>query len=459
MRLAFAFRIFSLFFLILILSSCTTNTPDVELPTQFRHSNNDLNDTKNLPYLAWWNQLEDKTLNELINIGLANNFDIQIANANLEQARGQLRQVELSWLPFVNIYGGFSQSPTFGSPGVFYGIFPQYFINLLQLPFKQKQANYNLALHQAKISAARLTLIGQITTSYITYIAELEQLKLLQTLEKDLNALTKIKLQAFQGGIASQQSAELLKSDTQMVVAQQQVVKHNLVVSQNAIRYLLNQNPGNIEAGTNFAKLNDNFIDPQSLPSTVLANRPDLLMAEMQLKIANEGINISATQLFPILVLDDFVDKQSNHGTWAKPNTFGRVQDAYINWQINPSVLGAIEASQGGYKAATFNYIKTVRQILREVDSDFAANSYYKQKLNAEKQAYINTSKEYSLQESLYKNSIIAYTELLNSKIRLDNLALSVNQTKLQYFLCQVVLFQDLAGGYNYNLKEDVNVK
>jgi outer membrane protein TolC len=48
----------------------------------------------------------------------------------------------------------------------------------------------------------------------------------------------------------------------------------------------------------------------------------------------------------------------------------------------------------------------------------------------------------------------MSYTQLLTSKIQLDNLAITVNQAKLQQAMTVVNLYQDLAGGYKYQNPE-----
>lgn len=427
-----------------------TSLPKVDYPNSFNSSESHELLQQDLAKLAWWQQLNDQTLNNLIESGLRNNNDINIAYANLEQARGQLHQVELSWIPFVNLYGGFTQNPIFANAGTFYGIWPQYILNLMQLPQQQKQAQYNVSLQRAKIDSVKITLIGQISSSYLTYIAQVEQLKLLDKLQQDMDTLIKIKSDALTGGIGVEQDIELLKSKEQQIVSQKSIVSNNIVVSQNALRYLINTNPGRITSVNDFAYMNENFINPGVLPSTVLANRPDLQIAAMQLYIANEGVNIAASNLFPQIQLDRWMGMQSSNGSVANPTTPAAFNDAYLNWQINPSTFGEIEAGKGQYKAATYNYIKTVRQILRDVDSDFSARKYYRQKFDADKSAYMHASKELNLQHNLYKQGVSAYVDVLASQLMVDNLAITQNQSKLEFMLTQVILYQDLAGGYNF---------
>ncbi|HGH3280733.1 TPA: TolC family protein, partial [Legionella pneumophila] len=58
---------------------------------------------------------------------------------------------------------------------------------------------------------------------------------------------------------------------------------------------------------------------------------------------------------------------------------------------------------------------------------------------------------KYKLQNGLLKTGLMSYKELLESKVYLDNLALSTNQAKLELAMSLVMLYQDLAGGYAYS--------
>jgi multidrug efflux system outer membrane protein len=435
---------------VFLINSCSLTPPLIKpnLPEKWTSAVGTDAVIQNLPYLAWWQQLNDPVLNSLIETGLKNNNDIQIATANLAQAQGQLKQVQLSWLPFANGLAGFSQNPVLGAPGGFYGVFAQYAVNLMQLPFLQKQAKYNVEIQKAQINAVRLTLIGQISSSYLTFIAQKEQLNLLKTLEKNIQSLIDIQQAALEGKITTAIDLDLLKSQQQEVIAAEKVVENNLVLSQNALHFLLNENPGPLERWGDFTKITDKLSWPGNLPTSVLANRPDLQVAEAQVNMAREGVKVSASNLFPAIQLDRFMGNKSRNKTIISPTDSFSMDEAYVNWQIKPSVLGDIEAGQGSYKATTYNYIKTVRQILRDVDNDFAAAHYLNDKLKAYQNAFQDLSKEYDLQKALYDNDLIPYSQVLGSKLRLDNMNLMINQSKLEQLMVQVLLYQDLAGGY-----------
>lgn len=49
----------------------------------------------------------------------------------------------------------------------------------------------------------------------------------------------------------------------------------------------------------------------------------------------------------------------------------------------------------------------------------------------------------------MYEKNIISYLQLLQSKIKIDRMAITLNQNKLDQFMTIVALYQDLAGGYS----------
>ena len=429
--------------------------PKTNLPSYF-NSATSVN-IESLPYLAWWQQFKDPTLNSLIESGIQNNLDLKIALSNLKQAQGQLRQVELSWIPLVNIYAGYSSNPGFGNIGTFYGIWPQYTLNIAQLIERQQQAKYTLEMTRAMVDGVRLTLIGQISAAYLTLIAQQQQLKLLQQLAYDLQQLIKLSHQQIQIGLKDNIDIAQLVIHEKLVQAQINLSQHNIVLSQNSLHYLRNQNPGTVTSATSFASYDFSNFHPGSLPSTVLQNRPDLLIAEYALKAAHSGVGVAYAALFPAIQLDRFAGAGSGNGSVAPPLTATSMTDSYLNWGINPATFGTIEAQKGAYQAEVYSYIQTVRKILEDVDNNLAANQLFTKNYLNTYQALVEQHNKYQLQQGLYHSGIMSYPELLGNKIDVDNLELSVNQSKLQQAIALVNLYQSLAGGYKYT-PESVNL-
>jgi outer membrane protein TolC len=189
----------------------------------------------------------------------------------------------------------------------------------------------------------------------------------------------------------------------------------------------------------------------------VLQNRPDLKIAEYSLKAAHTNVGVAYASLFPAVQLDGFFGGASASNSFATPANYAPFQDEYVNWGINPSTFGKIEAGKGAYQAQVYKYIQTVRKILQDVDNAFSANRQYSRNYQDTQLAWQDLANKYQLQQGLYKIGTLSYPQLLESKIILDNLILSVNQARLQQAISLVNLYQDLAGGYKYHQSESTS--
>ena len=425
--------------------------PDTNSPTNWSSFDSlSMNSESNLPYIAWWQKFDDSTLNSLIESGLANNNNIKMARGNLEQAKGQLRAVELSWLPSVNAYAGYSSNPSFGVPLGFYGIWPQYSLfNIFNTIAMQKSAELRVEAQKKAVEATKLVLIGQIANSYYTYIAQQEQLRLFSIYLKDLNEVLDIQKADYEGGINTQVEVKGIAQKVNQAVAGQKEIENNILKSQNALNYLLNQNPGEITTQTNFAKVKTSYPNIANLPATVLANRPDVAIAELQYRLAVQNKGGAYTTLLPVVQLDNF----QGNGYVNDPNPAGKylqMSDAYAVWIFNPTVFGQIDALKGAQKTAYYNYIDTVRSALRDVDNDLSNHKTANDRYQATNKAYTDAQQKYILTEDLYKTGISPYDALLKDKLDVDQMALDVNQMKLMQMATLVNLYQDLGGGYRY---------
>lgn len=437
--------------LVIGLSNCDKGIKlqPVVTPTQFPSSTPIYKPLNNLPCFAWWQQFHDEKLNHLIEQGLRHNMDIEIALGNLQQARGELLHIKLSWLPTIQLFAGYSTNPALGIPGSFYGIWPYYVVNIMKLYAQGKQAAYNVHYHHAAIDGVRLAVIGQIAAAYFTLMSQQQQVNLLRQLAHDLQTLIKLSQHQIDIGLENDVVLAQLQSDERLIAAQIEPMQHNIIASENALRFLINQNPGKILHKNNFAQLDFTRFRPGSLPATVLNNRPDMKMAVYALKGARTSEAVAWSDFFPKVQLDEFVGRA--HLPQGRSVS---VTDAYADWDLIPSALGNVAKSKGIQKTKSAELVKTIRKIMREVDTDYSAN----QRMNAQFAAYARAEADYrhkyKLQQGLLATGLISYKELLQSKIYLDSLALRTNQAKLELAMSLVVLYQDLAGGYAYGKEQ-----
>lgn len=441
--------LYTLFFTIL-LSNCTNTEyrlPRVREIATFPSSTSAYKPHNNLPCLAWWRSFHDPYLNQYIKLSLRKNLEIRIALANLDAARGELLKVKLNWLPSLNNLAGYSTNPALGTPGGLLAAWPNYTLNIFQQYKLQQQARFNIGYYQAMEQGVRLTVIGQTVAAYFTLIAQEDQLKILERLKKNIKTQIKYYRDDIKIGLKNNIDLTSWVIEDQLLDAQIQTVQHNILLSQNALRFLIDENPGPIQSKKNFSKINFEKFKPGELPATVLRNRPDVIMAAFALKRARAGIDLAYSEFFPVLQLDQVL------AGVTQPNVrFAQFTDSYVSVNLAPNVIGTLNVRKAEYRAEVLNYVKTVREVLKEVDDDFSANhhftDFYRSTRIAEKESKYN----YQLNVGLTNVGLLSDKELLNSKIQWDRLQLYTNQAQLQLAISLVNLYQDLAGGVNVNI-------
>lgn len=411
-------------------------------------------DAKNTPYLAWWRGFNDPTLNQLIESGLANNNSLNMSRGHIEAAEGELKKIHYQWLPDLDAMLGYSRNPATGFPGVLGVIIPSYVINVFKQIREQKQAKYQLAQVKAEDDAIKLTVISQISASYFTYQAEVERQQLLQVLANDLNTLAGIGEKVYRDGLSSNIDPQILYSEVNIIHGEQELIEKNIILSRNALRYLINQNPGEIKTKLKFLDLKNKHLIPGSLPLTVLQNRPDMQVAENRLRASNEGIGLAASNLLPTVQLDLIAGKAAGNNRYIFPHKNIYFNDELLHAPIFKfSVLGEIAKARGLNKVSYYDYIDTLQKALRDTTNALTENERFTNKLNHTRHAQKHLARSYLLNYRLYQRGIQNYIDTLQSKVVLDRINITLNQDKLQQLITIVRLYQELAGGY----RADVN--
>ncbi len=449
-----------------ILLGCAYNNtyqkPDVPVKNQWSvpDRNIESGNESNLPYIAWWQGFNDPLLNQLIESGLANNNSLNMSRGHIEAAEGELKKVQFQWIPDVSVLLGYSNNPATGFPGLLALIAPNYTMNVFSQIKQQKKAKYELAEAKAKDDAVKLTVISQITASYFTYLAEIERRALLQQLADDITHQADIASKVYRGGLSADINVEELRSQVNLIRGEQQVIEQNIVVSRNALQYLINHNPGSLKTTKQFADFNNKKLIPGALPLTVLENRPDMQMAENRLRASNEGIGLAASELLPTVQLD-FIGGPvagNNNYYFPTPITTNVVDfnDQLLKIPVfKMSAFGEIAKARGLDKVSYFNYVDTLQKALRDTTNALSANQRLTEKLTQTESATAHLAKAYNLNQRLYQKGIQSYLSTLSSKIAWDRIQINLNQDKLQQLLTIVNLYQEVAGGYKSGEKAE----
>lgn len=420
-------------------------SPTVDVPMQWAHfSTEKISEITAEKNQSWWKNFHDDTLNKLVQVGLKYNNTVGQAQANIEQAEGQLKAIQYSWIPGFSLIGGYSNNPDVGSPFGFYGISVAYDIsNLFHLAARQKSAEIAVAAQKEIMRGVKLNFVAQLSGGYYTYIATLKQLELYRRYQNDLVENLNIYQEDTAGKINSNITVKSASQEVDRAAAQQEIIMSNRTKSQNALRYLINKNPGKITSKVDFSTVTIDYSNFAMLPAAVLDQRPDVAIAALQYRLATQNKGLAYSQLLPQTKLFDFQGNShvSDEKFSGSAQNFG---DAYVTWTINPSIFGDIKRLRGAEKANYYHYTDTVRAALRDVDNALIDHEMANKTYQLTKQACHAAQQKYALVLPLYQAGIASYAELLQEKIMVDQALLALNQAKLRQILSAINLYQNL---------------
>lgn len=463
MKRAFLFGLFGI--IAILLASCAIGPdykrPDVEVPGTFINEVNAAADTVNT---QWWNQFNDPVLDKLITEALANNKNVKIAAANIEQAAGVLIQTRSPIFPQLN-YSGVAQrsrlselsatplSPQVPNPQTSYQALAAatWEIDLwgrIRRLTESAQANL-LATEYAKRGVV-LSLVGSVASSYVQLRGLDEQLRIARlTLSTYAESVRIFELQ-FQYGVVSQMNVEQARSQYETAAASIPSIESQISQTEYALSILLGRNPGPIERGKPITELKMPAV-PSGIPAQVLERRPDILQAEQQLVSANAQIGAARALYFPTISLT---------GTYGSASR--DLSDLFKGparvWSYGGSITGPIFAGGAIYgqvmqakaaqQAALLSYQSAIQNAFRDVESSLINSRKLNEQVQAQERL-VRANREYSrLSRLQYDGGYVPYSTVLQAEQQLFPSELNMVQTQAALFSSLVSIYQAMGGGW-----------
>jgi len=458
---------------LLILSCMKLPRPEIAGPAITRNGTKIIDSTSDFSQQMWWKKMHDPALNALIKKALATNNQIQTAQANIMQAQAKLKEARFAWLPTLSasgngfIGGGWDTEFTpkgvlaksLGSSpvgnihfqGYYGGFVPSYSLNILQNHYKNQFANTQLNLQKATYQSVRLSIISQVAGAYFMLLGQKEQLKEQYQILRDLKKIRQLEWVRYKAGTSDLSTLNTLDQQISNQQATIPSIKNGIEQIENALQVLINCNPGPFVMVGNIHSLHMKGLIPAYLPSSVLKNRPDMMIAEQQLKLSALNVDIATSNFFPNISLTSLLGGTSielahlltmNTGLW--------IANAALSAPIlNGVTYEQIKEAKSGYLAAYFTYIQTVRSIFSDVDNSLTnqqqLNAIYQQKLKT----WMISKRTYTLALARYKAGSNDYREVANALLTVNNAKLEVTLAEMQWLDSIVGLYQSLGGGYN----------
>lgn len=410
----------------------------------------------------------DPRLLQVIDMSLANNRDLRTAALNIQKAQQQYQISENNQLPTIGASGSAVRQVTPSrDPNNPYSTYQVGLgLTAYELDFwgrvrslKDAALDSYLATQSAR-DATQISLISQITQTWLNYSYASAQLKLAnQTLKVQQDSFN-LNKKRFDVGIDSE--IPLRQAQISVETARNDVAnyKTQIAQAQNLLNLLVGQTvPQNLLPQQQISQITKQSALSAGLPSDLLNNRPDIKAAEYQLSAAGANIGAAKAQLYPTISL-------TGSAGYASTDLSNLFKAGNAAWSIGPNISlpifdwgtrkANIKISETDQKIALANYEKSVQSAFREVNDALATRANIGDRLTAQRRLVDATNTTYKLSNARFRAGIDSYLTVLDaqrSAYSAEQGLLLLQQANLNN---QVELYKTLGGGLKTNTSDTV---
>ncbi len=432
-------------------------------------------DTNNIATTPWNTFFKDKNLADLIDAALKNNQELLITLQEIEIAKNDIRLRKGALLPSVGLRAGASVEKvgTYTSQGAGDASaeitpgnrVPESLKDFNLLAYANWEVDIWKKLRNSKKAAVSrylstiegknfvvTNLVSEVANSYYELLSLDNQLDIVrQNIQLQQNALEIVKIQK-----DAARATELAVQKFQAEVLSSQSMEYDILQSiketENRINFLLGRYPQEIKREkTSFLNLVPATVNT-GIPSQLLANRPDIKQAELELTAAKLDVKVARAEFYPSLGISSTLGLQA-----FKPSYLFTLPESLL-YSLAGDLAGplinrnAIKAEFNKANArqlqALYNYERTILNAYLEVSTQLAKisnlnNSYT---LKTKQVDALNKSIEFS--NDLFKSARVDYFEVLMTQRDALQTKLELMDIKKEQLNAVVRAYRNLGGGW-----------
>jgi multidrug efflux system outer membrane protein len=384
----------------------------------------------------WWQVYGDPALDRLITEALAQNTDVLVAAARVEEARAVLGQVDSARKPEVNAGALAGRSLSSAATGLFprgidrersdylATLSASYEVDIFgRLRAASQAARADLAASEAVRDAVRLALTARVAASYYSLTALDAQVDVTRRAVEILGEALALQRRRREAGVISDYDLRRLEAETATLRAQLPPLERDRDLEEAALVALLGRSPRAVfEEAVSRSPLPATasaVAVPSGLPSDLLLRRPDIVEAEQRLVSSNARVAAARAAYFPTIRLTGFLGSESAElgdlftgpaGLWSVAASL--TQPLYAGGRLDAQR----DAAQARERAALAQYQGTVRNAFREVRQALAAQARARESFDAQTVRFLALQESLRLARLRYENGLASLLDVLDAE-------------------------------------------
>lgn len=431
-------------------------------------------DTVNIAGLSWKQYFADPHLDSLIQTALKNNQELNITLQEIEISKNEINIRKGEYLPFAGLRGGAgvekvgrytSQGANDANTEIKPGLeFPEPLPDFTVGAFASWEVDVWGKLRNAKKSAVLrylssvegrnfmvTNLVSEIAGSYYELLALDSQLEIInRNIGIQGNALEIVRLQK-ESARVTELAVRRFEAEVYKTKSLQYEIRQKITETENHINFLVGRFPQHVNRSLQtFDRVPDNI--HAGLPSQLLANRPDIKQAELDLAAAKLDVRSAKARFYPSLGISAGIGYRAFDAKYLfnSPESLlyslaGELTAPLIN-------RNAIKAEYRNANAkqiqAIYDYERTILNAYVEVANQLSNIENLKQSYDLKLKQVTALTESINISNDLFGSARADYMEVLLTQRDALESKFEIVETKKKQFTAMVNVYRALGGGW-----------
>ncbi len=432
-------------------------------------------DSTNIAQTKWKTYFSDPNLIALIDTALLHNQELNIVLQEIEISKNEVKARKGEYLPFINFQGGaatekegrytrhgavdhnleIKPGTEFPDPLQDYmlGIYASWELDVWKKLRNAKQAA--VARYLASIEGKNFMvthLIAEIANSYYELIALDNQLEIIEKniqlqssvlhiihQQKDAAMVTQLAVNRFE--------AQLLHTQNRLYETKQQRME-----TENRLNFLTGRFPKPIPRNADSFN-NTLFTDISAgIPAQLLANRPDIRQAELELAASKLDVKTARANFYPSLRLESGIGFRAfNPSFLINPESIlysvaGDLMAPLINRNAIKATYRTANAKQ---IQAIYAYEQTILNAYIEVMNQLSRNDNFKKSFAVKSKEVEILTQSINIANNLFKSARADYAEVLLTQREALESRMELIEIRMKQLHAKINIYKALGGGWN----------
>ena len=408
--------------------------------------------------LAWLDVLRDTVLTRLVGIALQQNRDVATARATIEEYRALAGVARSALWPSLALNGSVSRNRVvFGTQAI-----PPYTawratadlsweLNFWAVGSGIAAANADLAAQRAAERAAVLSLVSDVATGYLQLLELDQEHAVAERTLASRQATLELARQRFGRGLISELDVRQFEAQVAVPAARLAQVEQARSRQEHALDVLLGEGPAPIPRGTTLAAAVRAVVVPDSIPSTLLARRPDVEAAERGYASATARVGIADAARLPSFVITGSYGGQAptaGNVFQGQARVYEFLGGISIPLFTGGRLVNEAAAARAQAEQARAQYEQAVLVALGEAGDALVGVRAARDAAAAEQTQATALRRALALAEMRYRSGVSNYLEVLDAERSLFDAELAASQAQLQQLTAAVQLYKALGGSW-----------